>query len=188
MRIRARSGRVWGKCRYDAIKQERKGFLQEEADECGVDAEIFIESHNESIVTTRTYDITITYDKYYQTPRVWLFGYDEVLPYIPAILFHHRHWKREQNRNPLTMTQMMEDISSDHANKTVTVESHPHIYGISCASIHPCKHAPVIKTIIDRYMQNGAVPDVRSYMFWFLKLISSVIPTINYDFTIDVQK
>jgi len=30
------------------------------------------------IVKTRTYDISITYDKYYQTPKVWLFGYDEV--------------------------------------------------------------------------------------------------------------
>lgn len=30
------------------------------------------------IVPTRTYDLNITYDKYYQTPRLWLFGYDEV--------------------------------------------------------------------------------------------------------------
>lgn len=30
------------------------------------------------IVRTRTYDLHITYDKYYQTPRLWLFGYDEV--------------------------------------------------------------------------------------------------------------
>jgi hypothetical protein len=30
------------------------------------------------IVHTRTYDLHITYDKYYQTPRLWLFGYDEV--------------------------------------------------------------------------------------------------------------
>jgi ubiquitin-like-conjugating enzyme ATG3 len=30
-----------------------------------------------NILKTRTYDITITYDKYYQTPRVWLVGYDE---------------------------------------------------------------------------------------------------------------
>ena len=30
------------------------------------------------IVQTRTYDLHITYDKYYQTPRLWLFGYDEV--------------------------------------------------------------------------------------------------------------
>lgn len=33
------------------------------------------------IVQTRTYDLHITYDKYYQTPRLWLFGYDEVSMY-----------------------------------------------------------------------------------------------------------
>lgn len=31
------------------------------------------------IVHTRTYDLHITYDKYYQTPRLWLTGYDEVI-------------------------------------------------------------------------------------------------------------
>jgi ubiquitin-like-conjugating enzyme ATG3 len=30
------------------------------------------------IIQTRTYDLHITYDKYYQTPRLWLTGYDEV--------------------------------------------------------------------------------------------------------------
>lgn len=32
------------------------------------------------ILQTRTYDLNITYDKYYQTPRLWLYGYDEVSP------------------------------------------------------------------------------------------------------------
>ena len=32
----------------------------------------------DALVATRTYDICITYDKYYQTPRAWLLGYDEV--------------------------------------------------------------------------------------------------------------
>lgn len=32
----------------------------------------------DGILQTRTYDLYITYDKYYQTPRLWLFGYDEV--------------------------------------------------------------------------------------------------------------
>ena len=32
----------------------------------------------DDIVTTRTYDLHITYDKYYQTPRLWITGYDEV--------------------------------------------------------------------------------------------------------------
>jgi hypothetical protein len=30
------------------------------------------------LLAARTYDISITYDKYYQTPRAWLMGYDEV--------------------------------------------------------------------------------------------------------------
>ena len=29
------------------------------------------------ILSTRTYDLNITYDRYYQTPRLWLFGYSE---------------------------------------------------------------------------------------------------------------
>lgn len=33
----------------------------------------------EGILQTRTYDMYITYDKYYQTPRLWLYGYNEVL-------------------------------------------------------------------------------------------------------------
>lgn len=37
-----------------------------------------VDHPNSNILTTRTYDLHITYDRYYQTPRVWLFGYDEV--------------------------------------------------------------------------------------------------------------
>lgn len=32
-----------------------------------------------NLLQVRTYDVMITYDKYYQTPRIWLIGYDEVL-------------------------------------------------------------------------------------------------------------
>jgi ubiquitin-like-conjugating enzyme ATG3 len=32
----------------------------------------------DEIVRTRTYDLHISYDKYYQTPRLWLIGYHEV--------------------------------------------------------------------------------------------------------------
>ncbi|KAF7141528.1 hypothetical protein RHSIM_Rhsim06G0236800 [Rhododendron simsii] len=41
---------------------------------------------DDNIPRTRTYDVSITYEKYYQTPRVWLTGYDEVghnnLPFL----------------------------------------------------------------------------------------------------------
>ena len=32
----------------------------------------------EEIVRTRTYNLNITYDNYYRTPRLWLQGFDEV--------------------------------------------------------------------------------------------------------------
>ncbi|EAL68846.2 autophagy protein 3 [Dictyostelium discoideum AX4] len=120
---------------------------------------------NDNILRTRTYDISITYDKYYQTPRVWLFGYDE-------------------NRKPLKPEEIFEDISEDHAHKTVTIDSHPHL-GISFAYIHPCRHAAVMKKLVDRQSENGKEPRVDQYLFLFLKFISVVIPTIEYDFTLE---
>jgi ubiquitin-like-conjugating enzyme ATG3 len=58
------------------------------------------EPEDDNILRTRTYDVSITYDKYYQTPRVWLTGYDE-------------------SRMPLKPELVFEDISQDHARKTV---------------------------------------------------------------------
>lgn len=45
--------------------------LQKEAAPSGAEAD-------GGIIQTRTYDLNITYDKFYQTPRLWLCGYDEV--------------------------------------------------------------------------------------------------------------
>lgn len=123
--------------------------------------------HNANVLKTRTYDLTITYDKYYQTPRVWLFGYDE-------------------NGKSLTTTQVLEDIHVDYSNKTVTIENHPH-ENYQVAGIHPCKHAHVMKVMIDKFAEKGQFPRVDLYLFLFLKFISSVIPTIMYDFTVEVE-
>ncbi|KAI8916113.1 autophagocytosis associated protein, partial [Gorgonomyces haynaldii] len=116
----------------------------------------------ENILKTRTYDMSITYDKYYQTPRVWLFGYDE-------------------HKRPLNSTQIFEDISQDHAKKTVTIEMHPH-EPITMASIHPCKHANVMKRILDHMEeQEGKELRVDQYLMLFLKFMSAVLPTMEYD-------
>ena len=45
-----------------------------------------------------------------------------------------------QNRKPLTIEQMYEDISQDHAQKTVTMETHPHLSGPPMVSVHPCRY------------------------------------------------
>ncbi|KAG2263548.1 hypothetical protein Bca52824_070627 [Brassica carinata] len=123
------------------------------------------EPDDDNILRTRTYDISITYDKYFQTPRVWLTGYDE-------------------SRMLLQPELVMEDVSQDHARKTVTIEDHPHLPG-KHASVHPCRHGAVMKKIIDVLMSRGVEPEVDKYLFLFLKFMASVIPTIEYDYTMD---
>lgn len=39
---------------------------------------VLVDQKNENLISYRTYDLSVTYDRYYQTPRFWLFGYDEV--------------------------------------------------------------------------------------------------------------
>jgi len=90
-----------------------------------------IEPARDNLLQVRTYDVMISYDKYYQTPRVWLIGYDE-------------------NRNPLMPQQIFQDISADHANKTVTIEPFIHSTSLQAASVHPCKHSSVMKKVIER--------------------------------------
>lgn len=129
------------------------------------DAVVEQQEQPEMLVKTRTYDLSITYDKYYQTPRVWMVG-------------------KSAQGQPLSGAQMMEDVISDYANKTVTIEAHPHVAGPH-ASIHPCQHGKVMKKIVENLSRNEE-PSVEMYLFIFLKFVSSMIPTINYDFTMDV--
>ena len=81
----------------------------------------------------RTYTLYITYTPYYRTPRLYLLGYDAA------------------TNSPLPPMSMMEDIVGDYKDKTVTLEdfnfaSPP----IKTASVHPCKHASVMKVLLDR--------------------------------------
>lgn len=112
-----------------------------------------IEVAKGNLLQVRTYDVMITYDKYYQTPRIWLLGYDEVSPAFPAsqkkIALTESHVDR-QNGTPLTPPQIFQDVSADHAFKTVTIEPFPHSGNLRVASVHPCKHASVMKKVIER--------------------------------------
>jgi len=80
----------------------------------------------------RTYTIYIAYTPYYRTPRLYLSGY-------------------LAGSQPLPPHLMMEDIVGDYKDKTVTLEDFPYFSNsIKMASIHPCKHASVMKTLLDR--------------------------------------
>lgn len=121
-------------------------------------------SEEVGILATRTYDLNITYDNYYRTPRLWLFGYSE-------------------KQYPLGEKEMYEDISQDHLNKTVTMENHPNLPPPPRLSVHPCRHAEVMKKIMTMIEEDGRELEVHSYMLVFLKFVQAVIPTIEYDYT-----
>ncbi|KAJ6231260.1 ubiquitin-like-conjugating enzyme atg3 [Anaeramoeba flamelloides] len=127
------------------------------------DENAIISDEEVDIVKSRTYNITITYDKYYQTPRVWLQGYRE-------------------DGQQLTTKEMSEDISPDHFESTVTFVPHPHLE-VKTASIHPCKHAHVMKRMIDEMGTRNKVLESKNYLLLFLKFIFAAIPTINFDFS-----
>ncbi|KAL2550153.1 PLAT domain-containing protein [Forsythia ovata] len=63
------------------------------------------------------------------------------------------------SRTLLQPELVLEDVSQDHARKTVTIEDHPHLPG-KHASVHPCRHGAVMKKIIDVLMSRGVEPEV----------------------------
>lgn len=160
----------------DAVDMEdfvESGMLDEAALDVANSAQKIDQSSSEiqgatggigEILSTRTYDLNICYDKYYQTPRLFLFGYNE-------------------QRKALSVEEMYEDFSADHANKTITMETHPHLPGPPQASVHPCRHAQVMKKLIDQIVEGGKELGVHMYLIIFLKFVQAIIPTIEYDFT-----
>ena len=137
------------------------------ADQLFTGTYIVAEEPESNFIPTRIYDLSVTYDTYYQTPRLWLSGFDESV-------------------NPLSPEQMFEDIMEDYAYKTVTVERHPCL-GTNQVSIHPCNHSKMLKHFIDILSENGTQAQVHHALFVFLKFLSSVVPTIEYDFTMDLS-
>jgi ubiquitin-like-conjugating enzyme ATG3 len=159
----------------DMEEFEDENVMEDEAATVGLTSEKFDEDNN--LIKVRTYDLSITYDKYYQTPRVWMMGYAS-----------------SDSSQPLTGREIMEDVMTDYANRTVTIDPHPHVAGPH-ASIHPCQHGAVMKTIVRNLTKTASgsdgdvqanAPTVEMYLFIFLKFVSSIIPTINYDFTMEV--
>ena len=105
----------------------------------------------------RFYDIHIIYDMYFNTPRIYLFGYNN-------------------NNDPLTYNRMLDDVQQEYISNTLTLEKHPHI-DLMCLSLHPCKHAITMKNLINNI--ENFQKDL--YLVLFIKIISSLIPKLDYD-------
>lgn len=108
----------------------------------------------------RYYDISVTYDKFFQTPRIWLFGYNE-------------------EGYSLSTEEMVEDIINEYAAKTITVDPHP-FTGALCVSIHPCNHSSLLKKMAKSHPPHLSIAIL-------LKFITTVIPSIELDNTIDID-
>ncbi|KAF8289093.1 putative autophagocytosis associated protein [Trypanosoma cruzi] len=128
----------------------------------------------------RLYDVYMVYDQYYQTPRIFLIGY------------------AEDHTTLLTKDEMMQDVYASNREKTVSIDPHPFLKA-ACISIHPCRHAETMKRLIQhmktRYEAEGAneaekdafVFPTHMAFFLFLKFISSVVPTIEYDLSTSID-
>jgi ubiquitin-like-conjugating enzyme ATG3 len=113
----------------------------------------------------RYYDVSIVYDMAFYTPRVFLMGYSsEMVPLKPEEIF--------------------EDISDEYAKKTVTIERHPAL-DLQQATVHPCRHADVMKHLIDTIVENGGKISPHQSLILFLKIFSAIMPNIKYDSTLD---
>jgi ubiquitin-like-conjugating enzyme ATG3 len=164
--------------------EEKKEEEESNVVEWGDDDDDDDEKVTETSASTgrRIYDLTVVYDQYYASPRVYLFGYS--------------------NNQPMSKEQMMEDVYSENREKTVTVDPHPFMK-TPCISIHPCRHAETMQRILQRMSdrlddeqeeagisQSDRIKFVfPAYLalFVFLKFISSVVPTIQYDISMDLD-
>ncbi|KAK9248028.1 autophagocytosis associated protein [Lipomyces tetrasporus] len=88
-----------------------------------------------STVTTsvpdRSYNLYITYSTSYRVPKMYLSGFNSA-------------------GGPLSPDEMFEDIVSEYKDKTVTIETAPFLEHTTMVSIHPCRHAGVMKMLLSR--------------------------------------
>ncbi|CCK69813.1 Atg3p KNAG_0D00610 [Huiozyma naganishii CBS 8797] len=159
----------------------------------GDDDEIIIKSDENK----RYYDLYITYSTSYRVPKMYIVGYNA-------------------QGSPLTADEMFEDITKEYRHKTATIEKLPFYKGtVISVSIHPCKHANVMKVLLEKIRQvkkrerdqteqsqlqsTESMEDdwedlqddindtlrVDQYLVVFLKFITGIIPSIEHDYTME---
>ncbi len=116
----------------------------------------------------RFYIMYIIYDEYYYTPRMFFSATDI-------------------EGKPIDNESIKEDIQKEYLDKTLTIEPFPFFENVSMATVHPCKHANVLKSMSDSMRESGQKIESHFALLIFLKFISSVIPTVEFDMTGDLH-
>ncbi len=150
----------------DNIKEQNKIEKKEKEIKEVDDFEIIDDDKDENNKMS-TYDVSVTYDFYYCVPRMWLAGYDH-------------------KGRPLTANEMKEDVMPEYRNKTVTIEPQT-CTGIKNISVHPCRHSQLLKKMINDFQNSGRKMEIHMTILLFLKFLQSVVPTVHYDYTMDIQ-
>lgn len=129
----------------------------------------------------RRYTLHVAYDAYWRTPSL----------YLTAVC--------AASGRALTPGELFEDVDLACVQDTATQARLPHAdSGAACLRVHPCKHAPAMAGLLDAALGGGEgdepaagaapPPDpaalVRAYLPLFLRMLGSMIPTVEYDTTV----
>lgn len=109
------------------------------------------------------YNVNITYDKYYRTPRIWFEGIDS-------------------SGMMLSQDEIYSDFMVEYIKVSLTLEIHP-IMNMNYISVHPCKHAFAMRKMFAFELEKKHESEVKieDYLVHFLKFASCVIPQLEFD-------
>jgi ubiquitin-like-conjugating enzyme ATG3 len=124
---------IAGNIENDRHAEEEILDIDEMEEDLEDDAGVFTNSMGSNVTRTpeRTYNLYITYSTSYRVPKFYLSGFNG-------------------DGSPLSPQEMFEDIMGDYKDKTVTIEKAPFQENLTLISIHPCRHANVMKILLDR--------------------------------------
>lgn len=109
------------------------------------------------------YNVSITYDQYYRTPRIWFEGIDS-------------------GGMILSQEEIYSDFMVEYIKVSLTLEKHP-IMNMNYISVHPCKHAFAMHKMFafELEKKDESKVKIEDYLVHFLKFASCVIPQLEFD-------
>ena len=118
-----------------------------------------VEEEKENEEDFRYYKMYIIYDEYYHTPRMFFSA-------------------TKKDGTPVSNEDIRLDIQREYLDKTLTMEKFPFLENIVMPTVHPCRHAAVLKSMSDAMVEAGHKVESHFALLIFLKFITSVVPYV----------